>query len=140
MMRTLSIPAIVIALALALFAFCSNVKASDDGRNDMMCMAIFKTAFEQYGAEQIALEERETVSTADFNRALELEGHLKHFSNRVALFRWKANLEDRYGKTVFDNFTERYMRDLDTATALLHYDRCEHRVFEVFAEYKAARN
>ena len=139
-MRTLSIPAIVIALALALFAFCSNVKAADDGRNDMMCMAIFKTAFEQFGAEQTALEQNDTANNKDLSRAIELERQLKYYANRINLIRWKAKQEDRYGKTVFDNFTERYMNDMDTATALLHYDRCEFRVWEVYAEYKASKS
>lgn len=95
-----------------------------DERNDFMCVAIFKTAFEQ-------------EATKDPTEPLVL----RFYSDRVKLLRWALFPlgGTNYEMIRFNNFVPRYMKELDTATALLHLSRCESRIHEIFAEYKASR-
>ena len=74
-------------------------------------------------------------------RAVRLEQNIQRYRSRIQLFRWNVNQNPTtYNLTVFNNFVERYYDELDTATALLHYDRCEHRVREVWETYQALKD
>jgi hypothetical protein len=112
--------AVLLALALA-----STSVVADD-RNDMMCTAIYKTAFEQ---EAVIEKPRPQM--------------LEFYSGRIALFGWEfrmtKDLADTYDITVYGNFVDTYMDYMDTATALLHWGRCEDRSHEIWADYKATQ-
>jgi hypothetical protein len=101
-------------------------------------MAINQTAVDQYTAELEANKTAEEATDESLGRAIILAIHIDYYNNRVKLFRWNANQNPTaYNLTVFNNFTERYMDDLDSPTVLLHLDRCEYRVFEIWDLYQA---
>ncbi len=104
---------------LALMFIAADAQAYDpDARNDFMCVAIFKVAFEQE-AVGIAREEK-----------------LQYFSDRIAILRWKLiPTKDTYEQTVFNNRVHGYMDNLDSADVLLYMDRCKNRALEVYADY-----
>jgi hypothetical protein len=123
---------------LAIFFIAMDAQAFDDQKNDMMCMAINQTAVNQYTAEVEAIKAKHPMDEEDLGRGIMLAIHIEHYKNRVILFNWNANQNPTtYNLTVFNNFTKRYMDELDTATALLHLDRCEYRVFEIWELYQA---
>ena len=127
-------------LAIVCIALSSNAQAVDN-RNDMMCTAIYKMAFEQAAVEQDELKDQDIVSEEDLVRAIQLEQEIQWYRARIQLFRWNVNQNPTtYNLTVFNNFVERYYDELDTATALLHYDRCEYRVREVWESYQALKD
>ena len=109
---------------LALVFIATDALAYDpDGRNDFMCAAIFKVAFEQEATKD---------PTGD-----PVDGTvLKYFSDRIAVLRWKLiPTKDAYEKLVFNNRVGEYMDNLDSADVLLHRQRCENRALEVYVEY-----
>ena len=120
-MKTVLVPTLAFLLILFSMGF---VVHADDGRNDMMCTALYKVAFQQEGL----LGER---------RPLVLE----FYAGRIALYGWnyRNTANDKYDIFVYGNFVERYMNEMDTATALLHWSRCETRTRVIWEEYKASR-
>jgi hypothetical protein len=132
--------ALVIGIALILIGntFLQYAHAFDDQKNDMMCMAINQTAVDQYTAELEAIKTAEVASEESLGRAIIVAIHIDYYTNRANLFRWNANQDPTtYNLTVFNNFTKRYMDELDSPTVLLHLDRCEYRVFEIWDLYQA---
>jgi hypothetical protein len=116
--KGMSVPVSLAILALVFIAFDAQAY-NPDARNDFMCAAIFKVAFEQ---EAAGTHPR--------------EGKLKYYSNRIAVLRWKLlPTKDTYEQTVFNNRVGQYMDELDSADVLLHMDRCKNRALEVYAEY-----
>ena len=111
--------------------------ANEGNKNDMMCMAIYFTAYKQYDAE---LNEIKTSDSADLGRAMILQIHLEHYSPRIALFQWQYHRGDANSKQRFNLFVDRYVKEIDTATALLHWDRCEHRTDVLYSEYLTSKN
>jgi len=105
---------------LALVFITADAQAyAIDGRNDFMCVAIFKVAFEQEAIDTHPREER-----------------LQYFSDRISILRWKLTpAKDAYEKLVFNNRVGEYMDNLDSADVLLHMQRCKNRSLEVYAEY-----
>ena len=114
---------ICFAILALVFVFAAEAKAFDP-RNDYMCAALFKTAFEQEATKD---------PTGD-----PVDGMiLRFYSDRIKLLRWKLlPMANTYELTRFNNFVGQYMKDMDTATALLHLQRCESRIHVIYAEYK----
>ena len=135
-MKTVLIPGIVLLLFMA--AMGNVVHAFDDQKNDMMCLAINQVAVDQYTAEAEAIKAKHPMTEEDLGRGIILAIHIDYYTNRANLFRWNANQDPTtYNLTVFKNFTNRYMDELDSPTVLLHLDRCEYRVFEIWDLYQA---
>ena len=104
---------------LALVFIAADAQAYDpDARNDFMCVAIFKVAFEQE-AVGIARDEK-----------------LQYYSDRISIFKWKLiPTKDTYERTVFRNRVSGYMDNLDSADVLLYMDRCKIRALELYTEF-----
>lgn len=107
-MRNVYIILLIVIMILAPISFGSNLYSHD--RNDAMCSAIYITAFKQTG-EPI-------------------------YRSRIKLFEWQKHDGNIHLRT-YTNQVDFYLENLDTSTALLHWDRCRNRMFEIYADYKA---
>ncbi len=117
-LKGLPVPISLAILALVFIALDAQAYQID-GRNDFMCVAIFKVAFEQEAVDTHPREEK-----------------LSYYSDRISILRWKLTpTKDTYETTVFNNRVSQYMDELDSADVLLHMDRCKNRALEVYAEY-----
>lgn len=112
---------IILFAMLALVSVAAQAY-NPDARDDFMCVAIFKVAFEQDG----------TSTHPQYS---------KYYSDRIKVMRWKLlPTNDTYEQTVFNNRVNQYMDELDSADVLLHMERCKSRVVDVYAEYVSWKN
>ena len=112
----------IILFAMLVLVSITAQAYDPDARNDFMCVAIFKVAFEQDG----------TKDHPQYSR---------FYSDRIKVFRWKLlPTNDTYEQTVFNNRVNQYMDELDSADVLLHMQRCKYRVVDVYMEYVSWKN
>jgi len=135
MMRTI-IPTFAFVFFLYAMGYPVNAKAADD-RNDMMCTAVFITA-----QAQAIYNLGEAAKAKDSNEARIQDLHRKYYGTRVALLNWSLENSNptSYDLTRYTNFAQRYADEMDTATALLHLDRCERRIFVLWTAYMEKKN
>jgi len=102
-----------------------------DGREDAHCSAIFLAATEHFqaNADQI----HDTLEDT-FRAAKQLDLHKSLFQ----MFEWER-ARTGINLDAYLHQSEFYYDKLDTATALLHYDRCYWRGVNIYKEYRKSR-
>ena len=97
------------------------------GREDAMCSALYITA-----VDQLAANIRDKINVKANTAGLEF------YSMLARIMKWKQTKE-RISRSAYSSQVAFYMENLDVPTALLHYNRCWHRVNAVYAEYVIAK-
>jgi len=97
-----------------------------DGREDAMCSALYITAIDQF-AKNIQDDIDVDKNTAG----------LEYYNLLNRIVNWQQ-IRISMNASAYAHQVEFYMNKMDTSLALLHYDRCWHRVNVIYAAYKIA--
>ena len=106
----------------------SAAEAAADGREDAMCTAIYTLAVEQY-------EERVEAKEGNEERQWRDESFLEYYTALGKIIIWEQQ-RNQIHAGAYNVQTMWYIVNMDTATALLHYDRCFRRTLKIYVEYR----
>ena len=104
--------------------FDHSVAAGGDGREDAMCTALYASVLDQL------MKNIQDGIDVDKNTA-----GLEYYALLQRIVHWEQ-VRIRMNAAAYTHQVEFYLSKMDTALALLHYDRCWHRVNVIYADYK----
>lgn len=119
---------IIIGITFIILGLMLSPAHAADGREPAMCSAVFVTAMDQYIARSVAGDES-PQNTAN----------IELYSVLVRIFNW-ARVRDNIHSGAYAEQVEFYMENMDTATALLHYDRCWHEGVALYREWRVSQS
>lgn len=103
-------------------------KNSTFGLEPAMCSAIFVTAMDQY-----------VFNIVEGDSSRQTQTQMELYSTLTKIFNW-ARERDNINIAAYFHQVEFYMENMDTATALLHYDRCWYEGIALYGEYRSGLN
>ena len=122
---------IIIGITFIILGLMLQPASAGDGREPAMCSAVFVTAMDQYVAQAV----EQTASGEDNTKATL---YVEHYSALVKLFNWKR-VRDNINLAAYTHQVKFYMKNMNTATALLHYDRCFKEAVEIYGEWSLSK-
>jgi hypothetical protein len=120
---------IILGIIFLIIGFGTSTARADD-RNDAMCIAIYSM-----GIEHAETMKDKAIGNPDvaqgLNEGIRATRMGEIYTSYLSMFLWKHG---RRGP--IKQRADKYYDELESATVLLHLQRCEIRAYKIYEEYK----